>query len=537
MWRGKDKTGTVLDSEKIKGPLSKGLKLALQFIERNTKTGWKKTPDGGREEIRSYPKEAIREAMVNAIAHRDYSIYGTQIDVDIYSDRIDIVSPGSWLLPKDYNEYPLGAIPSIRRNTIIAACLDVANLMERGGTGFQTMIESYKDSTEEKQPCVMIYPGFLDLRLFDKLYQAEETFVELSDTEKIIKLLKESPRSAKELQAVTSYKSRSRFLKEIINPLIEEGKIDDKLSVFPLAKSTEVLFVNKTLFDRFAKETGASVEQLSTWEGLFQVAQKYYDWTNAKTPDIDNDGKTFFAHDYHFNYLQVGVESMGESFFEGDGIKDSVELKRAFKLYADAAINGTIWVNEGFATEPLRTGEVISSVASSASVLYYDDYVTYDDNTTEFVEFIALPVPVFEGADNLVMQRGAGVCTIKSIPEKEKAAATFLRWITSPENNTRLVTQLGYMPVTEKAFPNISTAISEIESKKYKSLYEAFQKTQQNFTFYSAPKHDNYLEMETLVEKTSRSMMKARRDELLKNGGNIDTLIENAYKEFIEIKP
>ena len=225
LWRGKDKSGTVLDSEKIKGPLSKGLRLALQFIERNTKTGWKKTPDGGREEIRSYPKEAIREAMVNAIAHRDYSIYGTQIDVDIYSDRIDIVSPGSWLLPKDYNEYPLGAIPSIRRNTIIAACLDVANLMERGGTGFQTMIESYKDSSEEKQPCVMIYPGFLDLRLFDKLYQAEETFVELSDTEKIIKLLKESPRSAKELQAVTSYKSRSRFLEEIINPLIEEGKI------------------------------------------------------------------------------------------------------------------------------------------------------------------------------------------------------------------------------------------------------------------------------------------------------------------------
>lgn len=225
LWRGKDKSGTVLDSEKIKGPLSKGLKLALQFIERNTKTGWKKTPDGGREEIRSYPKEAIREAMVNAIAHRDYSIYGTQIDVDIYSDRIDLVSPGSWLLPKDYNEYPLGAIPSIRRNTIIAACLDVANLMERGGTGFQTMIESYKDSSEEKQPCVMIYPGFLDLRLFDKLYQAEETFVEQSDTEKIIKLLKESPRSAKELQAVTSYKSRSRFLEEIINPLIKDGTI------------------------------------------------------------------------------------------------------------------------------------------------------------------------------------------------------------------------------------------------------------------------------------------------------------------------
>ena len=62
----------------------------LSFIERNTKTGWRKTPNGGREEVRAYPKEAIRESMVNAITHRDYSIAGAQIDVDTYTDRIEI---------------------------------------------------------------------------------------------------------------------------------------------------------------------------------------------------------------------------------------------------------------------------------------------------------------------------------------------------------------------------------------------------------------------------------------------------------------
>lgn len=225
LWRGNDKTGTVLDSERIKGNLAKGLSQALGFIERNTKTGWKKTDSGGREEVRSYPREAVREAVVNAIAHRDYSIGGTQIDIDIYSDRMDIVSPGSWLLPKDYSEYPVGAIPSIRRNTVIAACLDIANLMERGGTGFQAMMESYKDSPADKQPCVMIYPGFLDLRLFDRLYQSEPLFTEQTDSEKVLALLQDSPRSTKELQAVTSYKSRSRFLAEVLNPLIESGKI------------------------------------------------------------------------------------------------------------------------------------------------------------------------------------------------------------------------------------------------------------------------------------------------------------------------
>lgn len=229
LWRNKKKTGTVLDSDRFKGSLAKVFQNALKFIERNTKTGWRKTENGGREEVRAYPREAIREALVNAIAHRDYSIAGTQIDVDIYSDRIEMVSPGSWLLPKGYEEYPLGSIPSIRRNSIIAACLDLANIMERGGTSFQTMIESYQDSEEHMQPVVSIYPGFLNLCLYDKLYEKHSTKIndtDMSDAERIVELLKtEGPKPVKELQKYTSYKSRSQFLTEIINPLIEADVI------------------------------------------------------------------------------------------------------------------------------------------------------------------------------------------------------------------------------------------------------------------------------------------------------------------------
>ena len=225
LWKGKTKTGIVLDSERFKGSLANVFERTINFIERNTKTGWRKLQNGGREEIRSYPKEAVREALVNAIAHRDYSIPGTQIDVDIYDDRIDIVSPGSWLLPRKYEEYPLGSIPSIRRNKIIAACLDIANLMERGGTGFQTIIDSYAECETEKQPGVLIFPGFLNMRLFDKVYEDYGSVKELSDREKVIELLKSEPRSIKELQSVTVYKSRSRFLEEIINPLLDKGLI------------------------------------------------------------------------------------------------------------------------------------------------------------------------------------------------------------------------------------------------------------------------------------------------------------------------
>jgi len=123
-------------------------------------------------------------------------------------------------LPKSYAEYPLGSIPSIRRNTIIVACLDEANLMECGGTGFQTMIERYKDSDEHLQPVVSIYPGFLNLRLYDRLYEESVIAVDeeqFSDPKELIVeiLKKEGPKLVKDLQARTKYNSRSQFLAEV----------------------------------------------------------------------------------------------------------------------------------------------------------------------------------------------------------------------------------------------------------------------------------------------------------------------------------
>ena len=93
-------------------------------------------------------------------------------------------------------------------------------------------------------------------------------------------------------------------LDEFIPAFLEEGVIHDRLSILPVAKSTEVMFVNKTAFDRFAKETGANIEDLRTWEGLFAMSEQYAEWTDNKTPKIPHDGKNFFVHDYHFNYFQ-----------------------------------------------------------------------------------------------------------------------------------------------------------------------------------------------------------------------------------------
>ena len=121
--------------------------------------------------------------------------------------------------------------------------------MERGGTGFQTMMEGYEDCDETMQPVVSIYPGFLNLCLHDKLYDDNDrvsAMQSMSDPERILELLRvDGPKPVKELQEITSYKSRSQFLTEVINPLLEagivirDGNIKSPKSVIKLVEDGE----------------------------------------------------------------------------------------------------------------------------------------------------------------------------------------------------------------------------------------------------------------------------------------------------------
>ena len=305
---------------------------------------------------------------------------------------------------------------------------------------------------------------------------------------------------------------------------LKEGTVNGRLAVLPIAKSTEILYVNKTAFDRFAAATGASIDDLSTWEGLYALAERYKDWSN---------GKCFFVHDYHFNYFQVGVESLGEDFFSKSGLAFGPKFAYAWEPYAKAALTGGLWLGSGYATEPLRTGDAIASVASSASVLYYSDVVTYPDNSTEQVEIISLPCPTFEDGEKLVMQRGAGVCTVKSTPECEKACMTFLKWLTEPKRNVDFVTELGYMPVTKAGFDEyLPDAIKTLSDPMYASLYEAFLRTRQDYTFYTPPQREDYLDLETRFEKAVRLRLTAGKAQYLEQGEDaLDALTLATLKE------
>lgn len=227
LWAGYDKgDDEVIDKKEFKGCLCDVFTNVMEFVKRNSRSGFIKQKDGSRLDTFSYPEDALREAVVNALAHRDYSIEGTQIDVDIFKDRLVITSPGEWLLSKKPSEYSLDTIPSVRRNKIICACFEVVGLMERSGSGLRKIYNVYKKSNF-KEPKLDDQHDYFLITLYDLLAEKERAVVTISKyDDEILSFCKDVARTRDEIQEHIGMKSRSYFTLRILKPMVESGVLE-----------------------------------------------------------------------------------------------------------------------------------------------------------------------------------------------------------------------------------------------------------------------------------------------------------------------
>ena len=165
--RGSDRVITI---NRFKGNIIESISYIIDFVNQRMNHSIIKL-DEGRVGIDSYPARALFEGVINAIAHRDYYLNGTLIQVDMFNDRLEISSPGGFYRGEKLGKtYDLSTIISKRRNEIISGVFVACNVMEAAGTGFDKIVEEYKSADDSHKPYIYSKSDHFTLVLPDLTY-------------------------------------------------------------------------------------------------------------------------------------------------------------------------------------------------------------------------------------------------------------------------------------------------------------------------------------------------------------------------------
>lgn len=240
-WDGKEKSDAINDAE-FTGNVLMLLREAMNFVKSNTKRGWEKLPDG-RKNKPEYAERAVLEAMVNHFIHRDYTVMGGEVHLDIYDDRLAATSPGGMYNGLLVQDLDIKDVSSERRNPILANVMAQLDYMEKRGSGLTRIcnetkaLEGYKD---ELKPMFKSTPTQFQTIIFASSdtpnvgdHDGDVSEMKLTERQRrILNLIKESPTiTGKKMSETLSVSQRTieRDLSALqkLGVLKHEGKDND----------------------------------------------------------------------------------------------------------------------------------------------------------------------------------------------------------------------------------------------------------------------------------------------------------------------
>jgi len=220
-----------VDNKRIEGTISQMLEGTLAFVRRNIKVKTIITENGTRADKSEYPIRAIREIILNALVHRDYSIYTERspIRLVMYEDRLELENPGG--LYGRITVDNLGKAAADTRNPYLAGALEIMIDTENRFSGIPTVIAELKKAD-------MPAPIFIDKRGIFKVVFYKKASIQNKDLDFQQELLNYciKPRTREELANKFGFESPSYFIKKYISPLITSGEIKMTLPDKPKSK-------------------------------------------------------------------------------------------------------------------------------------------------------------------------------------------------------------------------------------------------------------------------------------------------------------
>lgn len=220
-----------IDNKRIEGNILQMLEDTLAFVRRNMKVKTIITDEGTRSDKTEYPIKAVREIILNALIHRDYSVHTdhSPIRLIMYEDRLELENPGGLYGRITIND--LGKVSADTRNPYLAGAMEIMGNTENRFSGIPTVRAELKKSG-------LPDPVFIDRRGVFKviLYKSTATYNRDVDMEQEILDYCMTPRSREELAEKFGFTTPTYFIKIYINPLILEGKIKMTIPNKPKSK-------------------------------------------------------------------------------------------------------------------------------------------------------------------------------------------------------------------------------------------------------------------------------------------------------------
>ena len=229
-----------IDNQRIEGTLSQMLEGTLAFIRRNIRNATVVDEDGRRADKSEYPMVAVREIILNALIHRDYSIHTdhSPIRVVLYRDRME--NPGGLYGRITIND--LGKVAADTRNPFIAGGLEVMLGTENRFSGIPT-VRSEMERAGLKPAVFESRHGVFKVTLYnDPVEKVPETIYVLPDPMRRIVEFCREPRSRIEIAEYMGIETPAYVVRKYLRPLVEMGKL--RLTVPDAPKSKRQKYVS-----------------------------------------------------------------------------------------------------------------------------------------------------------------------------------------------------------------------------------------------------------------------------------------------------
>lgn len=232
------------DSKRIEGTIPEMLEGAIAFVRSNMRIATRIDPrTGARIDSPQYPMDAIREAILNALVHRDYSIHtqGMPIQIVMYSDRIEICNHGGLYGRLRIDQ--LGKTQPDTRNPVLVTAMEVLGKTENRYSGIPRIRHAMSELGLE-EPVFMDSRGVFTVILYNNTHLSDQkrvsgdpkTLVDFTDDKGLL-VFCETPRSRQEIVEYLAIASSQYALRKYLDPLIAADKIGLTDPVHPRSRS------------------------------------------------------------------------------------------------------------------------------------------------------------------------------------------------------------------------------------------------------------------------------------------------------------